>query len=221
MFRLRANRRVRRRLLPGRLCARLPGAVGGLDRLGQPLPAFSECMATPRRSLRYAQFLGLRVAMASVAHPRPGIARYRDVELSDVETGKSVASCNQVEYRTSAVDGSVKVTHWHGVTIERGGLPPVATRNFCSALLRHDREASQRRSLNLTLTADRYHDRGCHRYIPNSVLRSGRQRSHQRPGLRSFTPSSWTHAAMAIRPRPKNEKIGQGPHPAAFCAQSS
>ncbi len=39
------------------------------------------------------QFLGLRVRVGEVAHPRPGIVRYRDVELSDVESGKPVVSC--------------------------------------------------------------------------------------------------------------------------------
>ncbi|HVU86619.1 MAG TPA: hypothetical protein VHD36_04825 [Pirellulales bacterium] len=91
--------------------------------------------------------LGLRVAVAGVAHPRPGLTRYRDVALFDPETGKAVARSEQVEYRTSALDDSAKIA-LAGVTIERGGLA------HCHALLQRLLRRDRDKDLNLTVTAD-------------------------------------------------------------------
>jgi hypothetical protein len=90
---------------------------------------------------------GFRVAIGSVAHPRPGLVRYRDVALADPETGKAVARCAHVEYRVNALNGSAKIA-LSGVIVERDGLA------HCHALLQQLLKRDRGRDLNLTVTAD-------------------------------------------------------------------
>ena len=67
------------------------------------------------------QALGLRVEIGAVEHPRPGIVRYRGVDLAELETGERIARCALVRVQRSAFNGSADLIV-RGLAVERAGM---------------------------------------------------------------------------------------------------
>jgi hypothetical protein len=102
-----------------------------------------------RHELALRQSLGLRARVAAVAGPRPGVVRYRDLELADAETGRPMAMCGLVEVRRPAIGGPTELLV-QDVTIRPGGL--AACYALVSRLLRSDQGEDD---LDLLLTVER------------------------------------------------------------------
>jgi len=99
------------------------------------------------QELSLRQSLGLRIKVAAVAHPRPGITRYDDVVLTDAETGRPVAICELVEARHTALHNSARLGVTN-LTVRRGGLPA------CYAVLERLIQHVNKDDLNLALSID-------------------------------------------------------------------
>ena len=87
------------------------------------------------QELALRQSLGMRAQIASVEHPRPGIVRYHDLELSTRAAGRPLATCRWAELRRSRVDGSLKLVV-HGLQLQPAGLDTWYA--FVERALRHD-----------------------------------------------------------------------------------
>lgn len=70
--------------------------------------------------LALRQVLGMRVRIGQVIHPSPGVVRYVDVQLDEVETSFAVASCDVVEFHASSGAGRPAELVLRGVTVEDG-----------------------------------------------------------------------------------------------------
>ncbi|HEY2841783.1 MAG TPA: hypothetical protein VGJ26_21665, partial [Pirellulales bacterium] len=82
------------------------------------------------------QALGMRVRIGQVIHPRPGVSRYLDLELVDVETDETIITCRTVELREANAPGRPAELALQGVTIKAGAIAPLY--GLAEQLLRGD-----------------------------------------------------------------------------------